>query len=902
MPPELTAAYPQHRVVDVVLRDGSTARVRPVRTEDREALGTFFGDLSLDSRSLRFFGGGISIDWAARWAADVDYVNRYGVIVTTGAEERIIGHAAYIRTDHMTAEVAFEIADAYQGKGIGTILLAHLAQAAVDADIPTFTAQVLAENHRMLDVFRESGFPVELRADAQVIEIRSPTAATPEAIERFESRERTAGRASLAHVLAPKSVAVIGASRDRSSVGGHLFRNLIDGGFEGPVYPVNPSTDVVQSVTAYRSVSDIPAEVELAVVAVPAGYVLDVARQCAAKNVNALVVVSAGFGEGDDDGQVAQQQLVEICRDSGMRLVGPNCLGVLNTAPGVRLNATFGDEVPPTGGVAFMSQSGALGLALIDRAAALSLGLSSFVSVGNKADVSGNDLLEYWEGDDQTKLVVLYLESFGNPRKFARIARRVGCEKPIVAVKSGRSAAGARAAASHTGALLAAGDVNVDALFRQSGVIRTDTLGELFDVVSLLATQPLPAGRRVAILTNSGGPGIMCADACEALGLSLSDLSDQTRERLRQFLPAAASLGNPVDMIATASPAHYAEGLKALAADPGVDAVIAIYTPVMAAPREQVAAAVAAASGELERAVPLLAVYVSADGPPQALRAAGIPVYDFPEEATRALQRAVRYAEWRAAENEPAPAPSDVHADEAAAAIATALGEGAPRWLRPDEIERLLSSYGIPVAESRFASSAAASGRAAVELGGQVALKAVCSTLVHKTEAGAVRIGLRGASQVERAAREMQTRLTGQGHKLDGFLVQRMLSGGVEMLVGVVSDPQFGPVVACGAGGTTAELLKDVAVRLTPLTAADPAEMVRSLASFPLLEGYRGAPKTDIAALEDLILRVGALVENHPEVVELECNPVLVTPDGAAAVDARVRIASAPLRKPWPAL
>jgi acetyl coenzyme A synthetase (ADP forming)-like protein len=902
MAPPVTSTYPAERIVDVVLRDGSTARARPVRPEDRESLERFFGDLSLDSRALRFFGGGVSLEWAARWAADVDYRNRYGVLVTTGTEERIIGHAAYVRTDYQTAEVAFEIADSYQGMGLGTILLAHLAEAAEEAEIPIFTAEVLAQNHKMIEVFRESGFPVKLRADAGVIHVSAPTARTAAAIERFDDRERVAARAALGHVLEPASIAVIGASRRRAGVGGQLFHNLLEGGFEGPVYPVNPAADFIQSVPAYRSVSDIPADVDLAVIAVPADAVVDAARQCAEKGVTALVVISAGFGESDDAGKERQQQLLDVCRAAGMRLVGPNCLGVLNTASGVRLNATFGGALPPAGDVAFMSQSGALGLAVIDRAAALSLGLSSFVSIGNKADVSGNDLLEYWESDAQTKLVILYLESFGNPRKFARIARRVGRTKPIVAVKSGRSAAGARAASSHTGALLAATDANVDALFRQSGVIRTDTLGELFDVASLLDNQPVPRGSRVAVLTNSGGPGIMCADACETRGLTLPELCASTQDELRVFLPSTAAVANPVDMIATASPESYAEALRVVAADPAVDAVIAIYTPVMGSTPEEVAAALAEAADGLDRQVPVMAVYVSADDAPPALRAAGIPTYDFPEEAVQALARAVRYGEWRAASHEPAAAPAGVQPHEAASVIASALAAGETRWLGPDEIERLLGSYGIPLVESRFTTSAAAAGRAARELGGEVAVKAVAPTLVHKTEAGAVRLGLHGARQVERAARELRAGLSEQGHQLDGFLVQRMLRGGVEMLVGVVSDPQFGPVIACGAGGTTAELLKDVAVRLTPLSATDPGEMLRSLVSFPLLDGYRGAPKANVAALEDLILRLGALVENHPELAELECNPLIVTPEGAVAVDARVRVAPAPPLRPWPAL
>jgi acetyl coenzyme A synthetase (ADP forming)-like protein len=897
-----TAVYPAHRAVDVALRDGSTARVRPVRSDDHDALRHFFEELSLDSRSLRFFGAGINLEWAARWAADVDYLNSYGVVVTTGAEERLIGHAAYVRIDDESAEVAFEIADSYQGKGLGTILLAHLAEAADEADIPIFVARIMPENHRMIEVFRESGFPAEIRSGSEGVEVTAPTSSTPEAIERFDSRERISAQAALAHVLEPRSVAVIGASRRRGTVGGELFHNLIEGDFEGPVYPVNPAAAFVQSVPAYSSLAEVPGDVEMAVIAVPAGAVLGAAEQCAAKGVKAIVVISAGFAEGDGDGQKRQRRLVELCRAGGMRLVGPNCLGVLNTARQVRLNATFGHGLPPSGSVGFMSQSGALGLAVIDRAAALSLGLSSFVSVGNKADVSGNDLLEYWEDDPLTKLIVLYLESFGNPRKFARIARRVGRRKPIVAVKSGRSAAGARAAASHTGALLGAGDVNVDSLFRQSGVIRTDTLGELFDVASLLASQPLPQGRRVAVLTNSGGPGIMCADACEAEGLELPQLSESTRDKLRAFLASEASLGNPVDMIATASPGNYARALAVLAADPEVDAVIAIYTPVMGAAPDEVARAIAEAAGRLERQVPVLAVHISPDRRPDTLRAAGVPVYDFPEEAVRALARAARYREWRDSPHDPAASPAGIHPERAAAVISAALAGGGPRWLRPDEVAELLASYGITGARQRLAGSPTGAGHAARALGGPVAVKAVAPALVHKTDAGAVRLGLAGSGPVQRAAREMEELLEAQGHEVDGFLVQEMLAGGVEMLVGVVSDPVFGPVVACGAGGTTAELLKDAAARITPLTDADPGEMLRSLASFPLLDGYRGAPKTDVGALEDLIRRVGALADNHPEVLELECNPVIVTPDGAVAVDARARVAAAAPRRPWPAV
>jgi acetate---CoA ligase (ADP-forming) len=898
--PEATSTYPAHREVDVVLRDGSTARVRPVRAEDRDGLRDFLAALSMDSRAFRFFGGGTNLEWAADWAVDVDYVDRYGLVVTTGGDERIIGHAAYMRTDNRTAEVAFEVADELQGQGIGTILLAHLAQAAQDVDIPVFTAVVLPSNHKMTDVFRQSGFPVEVRALPDALHITAPTSATPEAVARFDERDSVAATAALRHVLEPGSVAVIGASRKRGSVGGQLFHNLLHAGFHGPVYPINRHARVVQSVPAYKTLADVPEPVDLVVIAVPAADVLDAARECAKHGVHALVVISAGFAEASDEGREAQRELLEICRASGMRLVGPNCLGVLNTAPGVRLNATLGPSFPPPGGVAFMSPSGALGLAVVARAEELGLGLSSFVSVGNKADVSGNDVLSYWENDDDTSVILLYLESFGNPRRFPRIARRIGAKKPIVAVKSGRSIAGARAAASHTGALLASSDANTEALFHQSGVIRTDTLGELFDVATLLSRQPLARGKRVAVLTNSGGPGIMCADACEAEGLSLAGLSDETTRTLRDLLPPEASLANPVDMIATASADHYSQALKAVAADPGVDAAIVIYTPVMGSSAEDVATALADAAHDSR--VPVLAVLVTATYAQAPLSAAGVPSYEFPEEAVRALARSVRYSEWRSRSEEPPEPPDGCEPGRAAAVIASALSSGGPRWLEPDAVGTLLDAYGIPMAEWRIVHSAAAAGHAARELGDTVALKAISPTLVHKTEAGAVRLGLKGGRPVERAAREMRARVREHGHEVEGFLVQRMLEGGVEMLLGVVNDPAFGPVVACGAGGTAAELLKDVSVRLTPVSPRDARDMLRSLASFPLLDGYRGAPRTDVGALEDMVIRIAALVDAHPEIMEMDLNPVMATPDGALAADARIRVDLAAPRRPWPSV
>jgi acetate---CoA ligase (ADP-forming) len=889
--------YPGHREADVVLRDGSTVHVRPARLADGPEIERLLKGLSDRSRWLRFFSGFPNLGKAVQWATEVDYERRYGLVAISGADGRVVGHAGFERQpDHPDrAEVAMEIADAMQGKGLGTILLGQLAEAANQLGVQLLDAEVLPENHQMVKVFRDSGFPVTTHSLPGALLIEFPTSPSPAALERFERREQVAATAAMRAFLEPRSVAVVGASRRRGTVSGELFHNLLEAGFNGPVYPVNPKASVVQSVVAYKSVLEVPGPVDLAVLALPAPYVVEAAQECAAKGVRAIVVISAGFAETGPEGAQRQRELLAVCRAAGMRLIGPNCLGIVNTDPQVRLDATFGPTVPLPGRVGFLSQSGALGLAIIDYANALGLGLSSFVSVGNKADISGNDLLSFWEQDDRTNLVLLYLESFGNPRKFARIARRVARTKPVLAVKSGRSAAGARATSSHTGALLAASDVTVDALFHQAGVIRTDSLGELFAVASLLANQPIPPGRRVGIVTNAGGPGIMCADACEAGGLEVVQLSAGLQAGLREGLPAEAAVANPVDMLASAPPAQYRRTVELVAASGEVDAVIAIFIPPLRGDPAAVAQAVheaAAAAG----AVPVLSVVMSAQELPAEANGGGprLPRYRFPEDAARALVRAVEYATWRQRPEGQVPVLPEARHDEAAALLADALTDGSgPRWLAPDEVARLLGCYGVPVAEWRLAGSPEEAGAAAAELGGPVALKAVAPRLVHKTEAHAVRLHLTGADQVRTAAGEMVAAVAAEGYTVDGFLVQRMVAEGVELLVGVVHDASFGPVIACGAGGTAVELLKDVAVRITPLTDLDAAEMVRSLRTFPLLDGYRGAPKADVAALQDLLVRVSALVDAHPTIAELDLNPVRALADGIMVVDARIRVQAA---------
>ena len=892
---EAASAYPAEREADVALRDGSTIHVRPVRSEDAPELQRLLEGLSEESRMFRFFSAGTNLAQAARTMTDVDYSRRYGLVAIRGDE--IVGQGIYLSGDGGQAEVAFAVGDRLQGKGLGTLLLAHLAEVAVDNGISVFWAEVMPENHRMIEVFRESGFPVEMESEPGAIRVVFPSSLAAEAVARFEDRDRVAAEAALRSFLEPRAVAVIGASRDRSTVGGQLFHNSLESGFAGVVYPVNPGADVVQSVHAYRSIGELPEPVELAVIAVPAAAVLDVARECADGGVKALVVISAGFAETGLEGAERERELVEICRAAGMRLIGPNCLGILNKTQG--LNVTFAPHAPPQGGVGFVTQSGALGLALIDLAGDRGLGVSSFASIGNRADITANDLLEYWESDGVTDLALLYIESFSDPRRFSRVAQRVGREMPVVVVKSGRSAAGQRATSSHTGALLAASDVTVDALFEQAGVIRTETLAELLDVASLLASQPLPEGPRVGIVTNAGGPGIMCADACEAAGLEVPEVPEEVRERLAEILPSEAGLLNPVDMIATATAEHYRETIRILSEWDGIDALIVIFIRPLLIQATDVAAAIGEAIGTMPRRIPLQAVFMSPQDHASIREVSDLPIHSYPEDAARALGRVMRHVDWRRRPAEEPPALPDVRGDEAAAIISEAL-DSESEWMGMEQASRLLAAYGVPIAEWGTASDADGAASAAAELGGPVALKGQGPGLLHKSEMGAVRVGLLGSEEVRAAAEEMDVAVNAAGGKRETFIVQSMSESGPELLVGVVEDPTFGPVLACGAGGTQAELLKDVAVRVCPITMGESEAMLKSLSTYPLLTGFRGAPVVDVKAVQDLLLRVSAMVDSHHEIAEMDLNPVMAGPSGAVAVDYRIRLRSAPAPRPWP--
>ncbi len=702
---------------------------------------------------------------------------------------------------------------------------------------------------------------------------------------------------SLDPLLRPSSVAVIGASRRRDSIGGAILHNLIEQGFQGPVYPVNPNATHVQSIAAYPNVAAVPGPVDLAIIVVPAARVLEAATACGQRGVKALVVISAGFKEVGEEGLKLELALLEVVRRYDMRLVGPNCLGIVNTDPKISLNATFAPISPPAGRVGFSSQSGALGLAILDYARRLNLGISQFVSVGNKADVSGNDLIEFWEKDPGTDLILLYLESFGNPRTFTQLARRVARVKPIIAVKSGRTPGGSRAASSHTGAL-ASSDVAVNALFRQSGVIRTDTIEELFDTALLLAIQPVPAGPGVAILTNAGGPGIMAADACESAGLILAKLEAKTVKGLKEFLPAEASVKNPVDMIASADAPSYERSLRLLAQDKNVNAVIVIFVPPLVTGAQDVARAILAGAAGSKK--PVLSCFMGSHGVPESLRslqAGHIPSYAFPESAARTLARAVSYGVWRNKPPGKTPALQGIATERGREAIRKALAGAKPgesRWAAGDLMKDLFRAYGIPTSGARPAGNRGEAASVAKSIGFPVAMKVRSSEIVHKTDVQGVRLGLSSEEEAARAFDAIRAALAraNPGARFEGVTVERMIHGGVETIAGVTRDATFGPIVLFGLGGVAVELLRDVAVRVAPLTDRDAEEMVHEIRGFPLLDGYRGAPKANVASVVDLMHRISRLAIEQEEVAELDLNPVVVFPGDApcVAVDARVRL------------
>jgi len=879
-----------------LLADGSTVEIRPAGPADFDAVKTMHAAMSPDNTYLRFFNlSRLAAETEARRICREPRPGHVALLALSADE--VVGCASYDALGGPAdpgpvAEVAFAVADHMHHRGIATLLLEHLVSFARSHQITVFTAQTLSENAPMLKVFADAGLPVQRHCEDGVMEITIPLpsevggTALDSYLNAVAERERRADSASLRHILAPESVVVIGASRQRGTVGRAIWDNIRAAGYAGRLYVVNPRARQIGGEHCLSSVLDLPEPADLAVIAVPAAAVLDVADQCGRRGVRSLVVITSGLDTA------ASADLLAVCRRHGMRLVGPNCFGV--AVPGIGLDATFGARHPQPGVAGLVMQSGGLGIAMVDQLSRLNIGISSFASVGNKLDVSSNDMLMWWEHDGVTELAVLYIESFGNPRKFARIARRVSATMPVLAVDAGRSAAGQRAAASHTAAA-ATPLVSREALFEQAGVITTPGFGELIETTALLASQPVPAGRTVAIVSNVGGAGVLAADACTDLGLTVHRPHGLTGRRLRALVPDAGAIGGPVDTTAAVSAEDFRRCLELLAADDEVDALIALVLPTAAT------GDLVAAIEQAQVSVPLAAVVLDQ---PESVRLLArtegdgrIPAYGYPEAAAGAMARAARYGAWRTEPRGQVPSLPDVRTEDARTLVReffhATLGGG---WMPPDMTAELLRCYGIPLAELTPARTEDEAVGAFAAAAGPVVLKADVPGLIHKTDAGAVELDLRTEADVRRAYRRLTERF---GERQRHVLVQPMIAGGTEVIIGVADDHMFGPLVVFGLGGVATDVLADHAARLTPLTDTDAAWLIGSIRSAPLLRGHRGSPPADLGALRDLLLRVSRLADDLPEVTELDLNPVIARPDGAFVVDARVKVTPYQVQDPF---
>ena len=915
-----------------LLTDGSTVEIRPVRAQDAEAVRAMHAAMSPDNFYRRFFS--LSPNAAGQEAKRVCREPDAGhAALLAWQDDRLVGVASYESYAPAgkpgVAEVAFAVPDDMHGRGIASLLLEHLVWQARQCGLRAFTAETLAENSPMLRVFADVGLPAKRRISGGVVELTFPL---PDGEDNYRldnylqtvaSRESRAGVASLRPLLQPRSVVVVGPSRHRGTVGRAILRNIVTCGFTGPVYAVNPHARTMEGVPCLASVDDLPEQVDLAVIAVPPAALPKVAAQCGRNGVRALVVITSALGAAGAD-------LLDTCRRYGMRLAGPNCFGVI--APWIGLDATFAADHPLPGVAGLVVQSGGVGIALLEQMSRLGIGVSSFASVGDKYDVSPTDMLTWWAQDEVTQIAILYVETFGNPRKFAFTARQIAQRMPVLTVVGGRSPEGHRAASHSAGA--ATPLVTQEALFHQAGVITTRSLGELIDTAALLACQPLPAGNRVAIVANTGGAGALAADACDDHGLRVVKLGAATRRKLRWLLPARAVVTGPVDTSLMVTTDTFRACLEKVAADDGVDAVLAVVVPTAIS---DLSAAVAAAVLSKPLAVAFLDRVESvqrlkrlpvaqpaaarradtgpADGPAAVDSAAaaagqaaviideaaaavtGVPAYRDPEGAAQALGHAARYHAWRARQRGKIPELSGLRTADARTLVTEFLaGSPAGGWLPAAKAAELLSCYGVPLAATMPAASEEEAVEAAAQLGGRVVLKAEAEGLLHKTDTGGVRLDLRTPEEVAEGYRALTADF---GSRLHRVLVQPMLTDGFEMLIRVVQEPVFGPLVVFGSGGAATDLIGEHVTRLTPLTDADADEMIHAARAAPRLFGDRGAPPVDTAALADALLRVSRLADDLPEVSELDLNPVVAREDGAYCVDVRVQITPAEPRDPF---
>jgi acetyl coenzyme A synthetase (ADP forming)-like protein len=861
---------------DVILRDGSTVRLRPPLAEEVDPVVEFLRNLSPESYTQRFHGAATIDASLLEGMVDCDWLEQGALIATrAGADgEEVVALGSYDRLRQRDrAEVSFVVSDHLQGWGLGTQVFNQLVARASAVGIRSFVALVKADNMKALEMLALSGFSLHRELDSGIVEMEISLAPTEHLLEWVGARDHEAVVTSLRPFFLPRSVAIIGASAREGSVGGDLFRNILHAGFKGVVYPVNSSATPVAGVRAYSSVDEIEDSIDLAVVCTPARVVLDVVDDALRKGIRAVAVISAGFAEVGVDGQDLQDELLALVRMHGGRLLGPNILGIASAAS--RLNATIGAIEPPFGRLALSSQSGALGVALLAAARARGLGVSAFVSVGNTADVSPNDLLEWWEDDETTDLVLLYLESFGNPKKFARIARRVARQKPILAMKSGRSSAGIRAASSHTAAL-ASSETATAALFHQAGVIRAETFEELLDTASLLAGQPLPDGNRVAIVTNAGGLAVVCADACEAAGLTLPELTEESQEKLRKLLAAEATVRNPIDMLGTARGEVFAEAIRIVLEDRRIDALIVLSIPMVSVSTDKIVEAIERVLAEDKPTKPIVPVFA---GNPERVFGSLSAAFSYPESAAHALGHAAKRGQWLRRPLGVVPELDGIDFEAGAAVIDKALARDDDGWLHADEIEQLLGAYGIPFVKQRVVAGREEALATAKEFGYPVVVKAAEAGL-HKSDKGLVALGISDDEELEQTLERIGL----------PALIQQQVDGKIELLAGVVEDTLFGPLVGLGPGGVFAELIAGTTYRIAPITTRDAEELVSSNRTGRLVAGFRGAPPADRGVLIDLMLRLSKLAIDRPEIVELDLNPLFALPKGYLPVDARIRV------------
>ena len=877
-----------------LLADGTTLTIRAAGPEDYEPVRQLHEAMSPDNLYFRFFSA--SRASAEHEARRVCLAGGPGLVALLGLlGDEVVGVASYeLTADPVAAELALAVADDMHRHGIATLLLEHLVSLGRARGVKVLVADVLPDNYTVLRVLSDAGLAVRRKYDDGVVELSMPVprnAALGEAstwLDAVAHRDKQAYVASLEPLLAPRSVAVVGAGHRPGSVGRTILLNIRDAGFAGPLYAVSPHGGDIEGIPCVPSVAELPEAPDLAVVAVPAARVVAAAEECGRRGVGSLVVITSDLTPSQES------DLLTATRRGSMRLVGPNSFGV--AVPGIGLGATFGIPRPSPGHTGLVVQSGAVGAALVEQFSRLGIGISSCVSVGDKLDVSGSDMLLWWEADDTTKLAVIYLESLGHPRRFARTARRVTAKVPVLTVHAGRSAPGQRAAASHTAAA-AAPLITRQALFEQAGIIATTGFGELLDAAVLMASQPIPAGRVVAIVSNGGGAGVLAADACAEAGLAVATTARGIRNRLREVLPPGSALAGPVDTTDAVSAEAFREALHLAAGQDNVDAAIALV--VRRGPADLIPVLTA---GRLP--VPVAAVVL---GQPEAIRllpgdgtgpgGGSVPAYAYPEAAARALARAARYGSWRSRPAGTVPELGNLRVADAQSIIDSFLarmpGGG---WLSAGEADDLLRCYGIPMVEFRRVGNADAAVGVAARLGGHVVIKADVPGLLHKTDAGAVELDLHGADEVRAAMSRLQARFAG---RLSGVLVEPMITGGVETIVGVVQEPVFGPVVVFGLGGVATDVLGDHAARLAPLTGADADDLIHSIRAAPALLGRSGRPAADIGAVRDTLLRVSRLADDLPQVAELDLNPVIARPDGVVAVDARIHVTSHRLADPF---